>query len=94
MCIRDRFVTVEHELDTERRVSAHFDGEVTPLGVDEGKVVMIDVGPGLLALQVGAPLLQVVTFQTRAGALATRIRNRPRNCRSAGRYFSANSCLR
>ena len=60
----DPFVTVEHELDTERRVSAHFDGEVTPLGVDEGKVVMIDVGPGLLALQVGAPLLQVVTFQT------------------------------
>jgi hypothetical protein len=51
----DPFVPVEHELHPERWVPADLDRDVAPLLVDQVKVVVVDVGPGLLAGQVRRP---------------------------------------
>src|SRR6185312_146717 len=50
------FMTVQHHLSGERRMAADFDGEVAPIGIEDMKRVMIDVGHRLLSLDgmVGA----------------------------------------
>ena len=46
------FVTVQHDLSGKRRVPADFDGEVAPVRIEDMKRVMIDIGHGLLSLDV------------------------------------------
>ena len=46
------FVTVQHNLSGKRRVPADFYGEVAPVRIEDMKRVMIDVGQGLLSLDV------------------------------------------
>ena len=50
----DPFVTVEHILQTEWRMSTDFNGDKAPLGIDNMKVVVIDIRPGSFTLQVRA----------------------------------------
>src|SRR5207249_3106951 len=45
-------MTVQHHLGGERRMAADLDGDVAPLGIEDMKRVMIDVGHRLLALDV------------------------------------------
>src|SRR6476620_1402622 len=48
----DPFVSVEHHLHAKGRMTTHLDGEMSPLFVDEVKVVVIDVRPGLAGFQM------------------------------------------
>ena len=45
-------MTVQDHLGGERRMPADLNGDVAPLGIEDMKRVMIDVGHGLLALDV------------------------------------------
>jgi len=58
-------VAVEHDLNTEGRVAAHLDGHVPPFGIDDVEVVVVDVGPGLAAIDVEAPLALDLPYQRR-----------------------------
>ena len=42
----DILVAVQHDLRGERRMAAYFDGDVSPLGVQNVKGVVIDKGIG------------------------------------------------
>lgn len=46
------FVAVQHNLSGKRRVPADFDGDVAPVGIENMKRVMIDVGHRLFSIDV------------------------------------------
>src|SRR5271169_4846507 len=48
----DVLMTVEHHLGGERRVTAHLDGDVAPIGIQDVKGVVVYVGHRSLALEV------------------------------------------
>lgn len=72
-------------------MSAHLDGEVTPLGVDEVKGVMIDVGPGLLALQMGRTALAGRYLPDQGGCLGDQDQEQTAKLR-AGRSRPTRAC--
>lgn len=48
----DILVAVQHYLRGERRMAAYFDGDVSPLGVQNVKGIVVDIGHRLLFLDV------------------------------------------
>src|SRR5215469_3615616 len=48
----DVFVTVEHHLGGERRVTADLDGDVAPVRIEDVKGIVVDVGHRRLTLEV------------------------------------------
>ena len=47
----DILVAVQHDLRGERRMAAYFDGDVSPLGVQNVKGIVVDIGHRLLFLE-------------------------------------------
>ena len=52
----DPFMTVEHNLNIERGMAAHLDGEMPPLPVNDVKVIMVHIRPWRFPLQVDVVL--------------------------------------
>jgi len=63
----DPFVTVEHDLYTKRWVTTHLDCDVAPVGIDDVKVVVVDVGPRSPALQVRHTFVAALDLPDQAG---------------------------
>ena len=86
----DIFVAVQYYLRGERRMAAYFDGDVSPLGVQNVKGIVVDIGHRLLFLDVviGADIPHW------RRARPTKTRNNPWAMVVLARYSSAMSCLR
>ena len=48
----DVVVAIQHDLRRERRMAAYFDGDVSPLGIENVEGIVVDIGHRLLSLDV------------------------------------------